>query len=219
MLSTYAASTKEMHQCVGISEPAHPYLGIATPATHMYGIFDASTNKTASILIVGTPIMGILPQRPSEAAQALAPATATATSQEMFGNLSLQVLEQLQAHEFSLNPAACSVLHLLLTRKKARVRSCTFANADDGSPRIFPHTHETTLEHAGLSALTLSDAIEITTHATPLATSLNEHAQATRGENLLRVTVDLAAWRAQPRDTEKSRNKKWLFGCLLFALM
>lgn len=219
MLSAYAASTQEMHARFGITHSRHPYLGIATPTTHTYGIFDASNNKAASYVIVGTPKSGILPQRPFEAAQAIAPAAAAATSSELFGNLSLQLLEQLRAEEFSINPATCSVIHLLLSREHARVRSCTFASADDGSLRIYPQMHEATLAHADLSAITFSDAIEITTQAAPLTTSLEDHAQATCGENPLRVVVDVAAWHAQPQATERPRNKNCLLGCLLFLML
>lgn len=217
MLSAYAASsTQEMLERADVMQPKHPYLGIATPSTHTFGIFDASNDKTASYIIVGTPKIGILPERPFDAARELAPAPGIAITHEMFGNLSLQVLQQLQTQEFSINPATCSVLHLLLTRKQVRVRSCTFTPADDGSPRLYPHTHEATLAHADLSAITFSDAVEITTQTTPLNTSLDAHAQATCGENPLRVVVNLAAWRARPRDTQRQRNKNWLFGCLLF---
>lgn len=214
-VSCYAASSsvdKELRQ-IGLPQKAHPYLGIYTPAHRAYGTFESVEQGMAYHTIVSTAMRGILPERAFEAAEALA--TIIAPSVDEFGNQSLQILQELQKEPFALNPLTCSVVQLLLTSNTTRVRSCTYTTAEDSSG-LYPHPYQATLRHRELSAISFSDAIEITVQAAPLTTSADEHAQVTCVDNPLRIVVNLEAWHTYqepvPTKTVKKKHKNPI-GC------
>lgn len=220
VLGSYASSSSwDKLVQAGLTQKTDPHLGICTPATHTYGSFDTTTDDTARYTIISTLRARILPQRPAEAAQALA--TVTATSAEEFGIKSLQVLQELQKDKFTINPTTCSVVQFLLSGSQIHIRSSTFKISGDGCLYVYSVPHEISLVHTGHSVLTFSDAREITTQATPLAVSADAHAQATCGDNPLRIVVDLEAWQNRPKGTsshernERRKNKSFFLGCLL----